>query len=641
MKRKILLLSTLLGLGNLTFAQKLALYEEFSGENCGPCASLNPALMTLLNSPGNDTKVLLLKYQSPIPSAGPIYNANTVFTDARMDYYAVNFAPMGILNGVKVGTGSNQGNISLTTQAMINAAAAETTPFTISVGNPVYNADGQTFTATITVTANTATTVANTKLRVALAEELNYATAPGTNGETHFENVVRQMYPNAGGQNLDAAWTAGQSRTYTVNGSMPSYVSATAPKRFLAAFIQKDDASKAVMQAAKTGNITIQLPQADAALTSISSTADMKCQVPAAFTDVVTVLKNVGTAALTSAKIYYKVQGAASWDVYNWTGNLAAGQTANVTLPTMNVTSAGQVSIIDSVGLPNGKVDLNDYDNVNSTVVTVLNPTAQPMPLSYDFEAVNANWVSYTNGEAPILRVWSGSSSQNIGYNNSVYTSYYPSPYLTSGEQGFLIFPKATMPAGPKALDFYLSYAMRGTVGDKLEVVYSTDCGATWTSVWSAQQAALATTTPTPSNELHIPSASTWQLRSIDITNVPADAYLAFRATSGGGNYMFMDNITLRSGGTTNIEDVLASSSLRIFPNPVESRLNVSLEMKKAGAVTFSIVNTLGQEVTSTVKDLNNGKQQVDIETANLAAGMYILNIKTKEGNTQQKFIKK
>lgn len=634
MKRKILLLSTLLGLGNLTFAQKLALYEEFSGENCGPCAAYNPAFMALINAAGNDTKVLLLKYQSPIPSAGPIYNINKVFTNARMDYYNVSSAPSFWANG------TSKGNITTATQAMINASAAETTPFTISVGNPVYNADGQ-FTATITVTANTATNVANAKLRVALAEELSYATAPGTNGETHFDNVVRQMYPNADGQNLDATWTAGQSRTYTINGSIPSYVSATAPKRFLAAFIQKDDASKAVMQAAKTGNITIQLPQADAALTSISTASDMKCQVPAAFTDVVTVLKNVGTAALTSAKIYYKVQGAANWDVYNWTGNLAAGQTTSVTLQTMNVTSAGQVSLIDSVGLPNGKVDMNDYDNVSSTVVTVLNPTAQAMPLSYDFEAVNANWVSYTNGEAPIMRVWSGSSSQNIGYNNSVYTSYYPSPFLSSGEQGYLIFPKATMPAGPKALDFYLSYALRGTVGDKLEVVYSTDCGSTWTSVWSAQQAALATTTPTPNDELHIPSASTWQLRSIDITNVPADAYLAFRATSGGGNYMFMDNITLRSGATTNIEDVLASSSLRIFPNPVENRLSVSLEMKKAEAVTFSIVNTLGQEVASTVKDLNNGKQQVDIETANLAAGMYILNIKTKEGNTQQKFIKK
>ncbi len=640
MKRKILLLSTLLGLGNLTFAQKLALYEEFSGENCGPCAAKNPALMNLLNATGNDTKVLLLKYQSPIPSAGSIYNVNTVFTDARMDYYAVDFAPMGLINGVKVGTGANQGDIALTTQAMINAAAAETTPFTISVGTPVYNAEGQ-FTATITVTANTATNVANTKLRVALAEELSYTTAPGTNGETHFDNVVRQMYPNAGGQNLDAAWTAGQSRTYTVSGSIPSYVSAAAPKRFLAAFIQKDDATKAVLQAAKTGNITIQLPQADAALVSTSSVSNMKCQVPATFTDVVTVLKNTGAAALTSAKIYYKVSGATSWQEFNWTGNLAVGQTTNVTLPAINVPNAGQISIIDSVGLPNTKTDLNDYDNVSSAVVTILNPTAQAMPLSYDFEAVNSNWVSYTNGEAPIIRVWSGSTSQNIGYNNSVYASYYPSPYLTSGEQGYLIFPKAELPAGPKALDFYLSYALRGTVGDKLEVVYSTDCGANWTSVWSAQQAELATTTATPTNQLHIPSASTWQLRSIDISNVPANAYLAFRATSGGGNYMFMDNVTLRSGATTNIEEVLASNSLRIFPNPVENRLNVSLEMKKSESVTFSIVNTLGQEVTSTVRDLNNGKQQVEIETANLAAGMYILNIKTKEGNTQQKFIKK
>src|SRR5690606_29084741 len=100
----------------------------------------------------------------------------------------------------------------------------ESTNFTMSISDPVYSDNGQSFTATITVTAAAATTESNTKLRVALAEELQYATAPGTNGETHFQNVVRQMYPNADGQSIDTSWTAGQTRTYTITGAVPSYV---------------------------------------------------------------------------------------------------------------------------------------------------------------------------------------------------------------------------------------------------------------------------------------------------------------------------------------------------------------------------------------------------------------------------------
>src|ERR1700745_573259 len=84
--------------------QRLALYEEFSGENCGPCAQANPGLWTLIS--GNPTKALLIKYQSPIPSAGPIYNLYKTVTNARMSYYSVPFAPYGRLDGTGLGTGT-------------------------------------------------------------------------------------------------------------------------------------------------------------------------------------------------------------------------------------------------------------------------------------------------------------------------------------------------------------------------------------------------------------------------------------------------------------------------------------------------------------------------------------------------------
>src|SRR5690606_25731990 len=97
--KKILLSIAVLGIIGTANAQKLALIEEFSGENCRPCASQNPGFMALIETPGNETKVLLLKYQSPIPTAGPIYYENTVFTDARMGYYQVGSAPYARING--------------------------------------------------------------------------------------------------------------------------------------------------------------------------------------------------------------------------------------------------------------------------------------------------------------------------------------------------------------------------------------------------------------------------------------------------------------------------------------------------------------------------------------------------------------
>ena len=41
---------------------RLSLFEEFTGENCPPCAATNPALNALLAQPTNTTKVVAIKW---------------------------------------------------------------------------------------------------------------------------------------------------------------------------------------------------------------------------------------------------------------------------------------------------------------------------------------------------------------------------------------------------------------------------------------------------------------------------------------------------------------------------------------------------------------------------------------------------
>src|SRR5690606_13901383 len=155
------------------------------------------------------------------------------------------------------------------------------------------------FTATITVTATAATTEANTKLRVALAEELQYATPPRQNGEKNFQNVVRQMYSNADGQAIEETWTANQTTTYTVSGFVPSYVKEDVPTVFLAAFLP-DDTTKEVLQATRTdGNIDIEKASNDVALESASLGSSLICEVPATISDAVVTIKNTGSEELT------------------------------------------------------------------------------------------------------------------------------------------------------------------------------------------------------------------------------------------------------------------------------------------------------------------------------------------------------
>lgn len=646
--KKILLSIAVLGIIGTANAQKLALVEEFSGENCPPCAAQNPGFMALLETPSNASKVLLLKYQSPIPSAGPIYYENTVFTDARMDYYQVGFAPYARINGDhEVGENNPQaiqydqvGMIAHAQQSDIDNAAAESTNFTMSISEPVYSGNGQSFTTTITVTATAATTESNTKLRVALAEELQYATAPGTNGETHFQNVVRQMYPNADGQAIDASWTAGQTRTYTITGAVPSYVNDNPPSVFLAAFLQ-DDTTKEVLQATRTdGNMDIEKANLDVAVSNLQVEADnLMCDLPISFDDSTINVTNTATTAITSFDILYKFSNEEDWNTESWTGNLATGNSIEVTLPTLTLNGSGVVRLEVKVDNLNGVVDYNDYDNTVSRSLAVANPEAADLPLTNDLEAPLEDWISYTassNGY-PIVKI----SSDGLGYDGSDFLLWYPCYQLPNGvAPGYYITPKANL-TEESALDFYVAYAQyqsgTTTLGDRLEIVYSTDCGSTWTRIWMQENSDLATAPNTANN--FFPTANQWEMRSVDLSEVPEDALIAFRATTGYGNNIFIDNITIRTGAVS-IDKIMDLSGLNLFPNPTTEILNVSLTMKMSESVNFTVINSIGQEVMNVTETLSEGNQQTTLNVSNLAAGVYILNINTEGGSTQRKFVK-
>src|SRR4051812_42095447 len=67
MKKTSIILG-LVTMGLFASAQvRISLFEEFTGENCGPCASTNPNLNITLAA--NAANVIALKWQVPIPSA--------------------------------------------------------------------------------------------------------------------------------------------------------------------------------------------------------------------------------------------------------------------------------------------------------------------------------------------------------------------------------------------------------------------------------------------------------------------------------------------------------------------------------------------------------------------------------------------
>lgn len=634
--KKILLACLAAGIAFSTNAQqRLSLYEEFSGENCAPCAATNPGLWTLLSA--NTSKILLIKYQVPIPSAGPIYNLYPTVAAARRSYYGVNSAPSGQLDGAASSpTSASPGHPGYFTQAEINSGQAISSPFNLSV-NHSWNATGDSVTATVDISAVSAfaPTGGTLKLRMALIEHLEYCAPPGNNGEKEFHNVVREMYPDAGGTAIANSWTVGQSQTLTLKGKVPSWVNKANDRAVIVVWIQ-NDGDKKIAQAAQS---TVSTLTKDAALTGCPAPI-LSCTATSASVSPAVTLKNTGTTPLTSATIYYKLDATGTYTSYNWTGSLAAGASTNVNMPAMTV-SGGSHVIYDSLANPNGSADLNAANNNVSTTVTVRSTNGVALPINSDFEAsVPANWILYdeNNDGQNFVRVWYGNTSRNIGHANSKYTVYFDSYSYPAGETDYVILPAATMPGGAASLDFWLAYAQYSAqYSEQLDVVYSTNCGSSWTSLWSKSGADLATIPMTTT--AYIPVEADWRLKSVDVSSVPSGAMIALRAISGNGNRIFLDDINLRAGTPTGISSVILNNEVSLFPNPAHESTTVKFTLKENTAVSVLVFDAMGRVVTNVAsQQLQKGTQSINVNTANLASGIYNLKIQTEAGSTTQRF---
>lgn len=633
--KKTLLLGGLLFTAILSNAQRLSLYEEFSGENCAPCAQANPGLMVKLNA--NPTKILLIKYQSPIPTAGPIYDQNPTEVNTKLSYYNITSAPSGVLDG---GTPTHPNSL---TQAQIDAASSVFTPFAMTVTNAI---TGSNITATVNITSSAAFTGGNMKLRVALVEDLEFATPPGTNGETTFHHVMRKML--ADGTAVPNVWTASQSQSFTTTSiAIPSYVDRT-HNVFVIAWVQ-DETGKKVWQA--TASAPLPGASLDATIASaIPANGSILCG--ASTVNHTVKVKNTGTTPITKVQLYYKNGTGAMTALATpttFSPALAAGATSSDIIVNAALPVTGAATIVDSVGFVNDLADLNLANNTSTISVAALS-TGANLPLSTGFDGSMAAGYLVLNNTNKIVASslgsggndwFAGQNADPMGPDNSLGAAGAPNFNSDPGYTTVVTFPYANMPAGSKAVDFSYAHALRGTVGDKLDVVYSTDCGQNWTSVWSKSGADLSTAPATGVNNLFVPTPTQWKNASVSIDAATGNALVGFKSTSNGGNYIFVDKVTLRTGTPTGIEELVTGGNISVYPNPVNDEMNIDINMVKSANVTFNIVNVLGQQIGSPiVKKLNAGQNMTKISTSDLTTGIYFLNISTERGNLQQKFVK-
>jgi hypothetical protein len=185
-------------------SQRLMLFEEFTGENCPPCAVYNSGLNQLLDA--NAQKIVSIKYQTDIPFGTPkLYDYNPADVDDASIYYSNSSAPYGHMDG-----NTWSGPVFGFNQATIDARYAVPSPFAILVSHAFSDAHDTVFTLIVITATQAISGMPQLRAKIAVTEK-DITGFTSYNGENHFQNVMQKLLPDAVGTALPADWAVGDS----------------------------------------------------------------------------------------------------------------------------------------------------------------------------------------------------------------------------------------------------------------------------------------------------------------------------------------------------------------------------------------------------------------------------------------------
>ncbi|WP_144282892.1 fibronectin type III domain-containing protein [Chryseobacterium echinoideorum] len=334
--------------------------------------------------------------------------------------------------------------------------------------------------------------------------------------------------------------------------------------------------------------------------------------------------------------------------------------TPTITWDPMN----GAVGYRITVGTTSGGSDIiNNADLGNMTTYTFSSPLAYNTTYYYTVNAYNAVSISsncsvrsfttqcdaiappYTNDFSSIdTACWNqGSDGSSATGPSGSSTYWYADGFANAGSSGaakinlystnitgWLITPAFNLAGGVYTLSF--DYAMTeysstnsATLGsdDRIEVLMSTDNGATWTSIQSWDEST------------NIPNVST--TFTYTVTGATAQTKFAFYGTSGtvgdtADNDFFVDNFSITSTLST-AENSLDRNKIQAYPNPFVDVLNIS-DIKNVKSI--AVMDIAGRQVKSFEKPSNI------LHLRELNAGVYLVVLHMNDGTKQTiKAIKK
>lgn len=619
-----------------TMAQvnKLPLIEHFTQASSGPCATLNPELKSTLDAYGEDNYVRI-SHQVFWPGYDPMNEQFPAGPKARVNYYGISGITETTLNGGASGSPNN-----VVTSSTLAAEAAKMTPYAITA-NQAWNGGDIDLTISIENTTSTEVSSADILYVTLLEDHISYVSAPGSNGETDFLFVMREMYnasTGAAGATNGAALApiVGEgSVTYNITITPPNYVRNLNELSF-AVYVQ-NNSSKEIMQAAKS--TPVENPNLLNASSANTTTAgDGYCNY--ACTPSFTVTNN-GSSTFTSINASYSIDGGAAVSK-TFSANIAPGASesfsfdATTLTPGTSTVTTNVISINDTTwfvspsamaGAPITFSKLKD-ESVSGDV----DESFESVPLIDGTGYSRTVETGIFAGSPVVESSFSIIDGPTFGYgaiggfansNRSIRFRYFS---LSNNESLEFVLEKINLANNPQ-LSFSHAYRQYENENDRLEIFVSTDCGDTWTSVFN--KAGTSLTNMVASTTQYIPtSAADWNANTVDLaayanTN---DVVIKFVGTSAYGNNLYVDDIEVTS--TVGINEIINPlTNVRLYPNPSVGETYLHVGEAAIETLNIRVYNAVGALVLN--ETIANAQGNIALNTVNLPVGVYAVNCNT------------
>jgi hypothetical protein len=287
---------------------------------------------------------------------------------------------------------------------------------------------------------------------------------------------------------------------------------------------------------------------------------------------------------------------------------------------------------------PNG---LDDQIPGNDTLLTSFKVfDAQPGPVKEGFESATfppANWDVANSNPTYGWQRTTVASSQGVAAaiardyryngNNASDAIFSPLMQVTNADSVFLTFDRAHVP---------LKYpGSTGTPLDTLEILITTDCGKSFTSVYKKWGEDLQSINdpnfpviypPTDTFGFRPTAASQWKKDSVNLTpwvGANNKFQVVFKNTSSKGNNIYLDNINMYS---VTLPAKLKQNGYLISPNPFDGWISVRHYLRPVDLRGIEILNAAGQKMWE-MNFSGNASSNIQINLSGFSAGMYMMKL--------------